>query len=71
MKQYQVLKPLYNARKGRVLSVGELIEFDDQQAAVLMERGIIRAISEPEVQRYKRRGGRNRDHELDKLTDNL
>lgn len=68
MKPYMVIKQLYNERAKRVLEPGELIDFDDDQAAILMELACIAPMHEGQMTRAGRRGQVN-DPQLDKLKD--
>ena len=68
MKPYMVIKQLYNERAKRVLEPGELIDFDDDQAAILMELSCIAPMYEGKTARAGRRGRVN-DPQLDKLKD--
>lgn len=68
MKPYMVIKQLYNERAKRVLEPGELIDFDDDQAAILMELSCIAPMYEGKMTRAGRRG-RVKDPQLDKLKD--
>lgn len=69
MKTYFVVKPLMNARKKRILEPGETIDFDDAQAAILMERGCIVPAREMQAMRAKRYK-HSLEPQLDKLKDN-
>lgn len=70
MKTYKVLKDLYNARRGRVLYPGELIDFDDEQAAILMDKHLVAPFGPEEAQAYYRKP-RKVDLELEKLDRTL
>lgn len=63
-----VAKPLYNERARRILEPGELIDFNDAQAAILMERGCIVPALEAKALRARRQK-RQLEPQLDKLTD--
>jgi len=71
MKYYAVIKDgLYVERRKGIVYPGEVIDFDNQQAAVLLERGFIVEIGESEYRRRIAPRYRVTDRELRKL-DNM
>ncbi len=68
MKTYMVTKQLYNERAKRILEPGELIDFDDAQAAILIERGCIAPARDEKLVRARRQK-RQLEPQLDKLKD--
>jgi hypothetical protein len=66
MRNYVVMKPLYNERRKRVLEPGELIDLDEEQGARLENNGVVvELVVDPrEIRRY-----RVEDPELLKLDD--
>lgn len=70
MRYYKFLKPCYVERQKRAMDVGEIIDFNPEDGAILESRGIVVEVGEQEVKRRKTKHKRVRDPELDKL-DNL
>lgn len=67
MNKYIILKRLYNGRVGRILQPDETMEFDDQQAMILLRHKLIKLIQREVVEKrvYKRKP----DPEIGKIRD--
>lgn len=69
-RYYALLKQLYVERQKRVMQPGEVIDFDDEAAAILTQRGLVVEIGEREAKRRKIKREPIDDPELIKL-DNM
>ena len=68
MKTYMILKPIYNERAKRMLNIGELFDFDDYSAAILIEKDCLTPFYEG-ITASRRSRRRKFDSELVKLKD--